>query len=114
MDPWIKIRTNLHEQREVVLLSKKLKISQEHALGLVVRLWGWADSNTADGNMKDVAAAFIDELVHQPGFAGALVEAGWLQIDGENSTLPNWALHNGKCAKARAQTTKRVSVHRNG
>jgi len=49
MMPWIKVRTDLHEQREVIMIAKRLKIDRLYAAGACIRFWAWMDGLTADG-----------------------------------------------------------------
>ncbi|MFA5525943.1 MAG: hypothetical protein WC992_03870 [Acholeplasmataceae bacterium] len=111
-DDWIKVRTTIHEQREVVLIAKRLGLIREHVVGLVVRFWGWADANTADGNLPHMAAGDVDDIVGQVGFAEAMIEAGWLLADPGGLILPNFTRHNGTTAKQRGLATRRQQEKR--
>jgi hypothetical protein len=41
-----------------------------------------------------------------------MILSGWMADDGQSLTLPNFDRHNGKTAKTRAMTAKRVATHK--
>jgi hypothetical protein len=41
-----------------------------------------------------------------------MILSGWMADDGQSLTLPNFDRHNGKTAKTRAMTAKRVASHK--
>jgi hypothetical protein len=41
-----------------------------------------------------------------------MILSGWMADDGHSLTLPNFDRHNGKTAKTRAMTAKRVATHK--
>lgn len=101
---WIKREKGLSNKREVVAVSIKLGVDRRLVAECCGLLWDWADSETTDGHIEGVDAAYIDALVGLPGFALALStrEVGWLRITESGITLPNWGRHNGESAKKRA------------
>lgn len=109
---WIKMRTDLADDPAVIYISSKLGIDEDSVVGKLHRLWSWADRHTADGNAVGVTHSWIDRFTNQPGFAKALTEAGWLLLNGEVLSFPNFERHNGKSAKIRALTKNRVSAKR--
>lgn len=80
--------------------------------GKLLRIWIWADQNSVDGNDLHVTDSFLDRLTHRKGFAAAMRHVGWLE--GENGRLifPGFERHNGRTAKERAETNRRVAKHR--
>ena len=111
-DDWIKVRTVLHEQRETIILARELGIDRAHAVGLCVRFWGWADSNTSDGNLPGMTPADLDSIMGVEGFARAMVLAGWLVTDNWGLIIPNHDRHNGANAKKRALKNRRQATWR--
>lgn len=112
MTPWIKVRTDLHEQREVILAARKLGLPALHVAGAFIRFWGWADGQTTDGDLPGVQPPDIDALVAIPGFAAAAQSAGWLVADDRGCIIPNHHRHNGESAKRRALATERKAAER--
>ena len=109
---WIKIEITTPDKPEVIAIASALRMDQDAVVGKLVRLWGWADLNSIDGNSLSITEAFIDRISQKKGFAQALRKVGWLEgKDGEIS-FPDFSRHNGKTAKQRGETNRRVSKHR--
>ena len=112
--PWIKVRGNLREQREVFVVARRLGLARDHVVGLCVRFWAWADGQTTDGTIDGIRLEDIDAIVEHEGFAAALAEAGWLLVDERGVIIPNFDRHNGESAKKRAMKTQRQARWRDG
>lgn len=110
---WIKMRTNLDGDPRVIQLAEQLGIPDLHAVGMLWKVWAWADSHSIDGNALGVTRATLDRFAGVSGFADALRTIGWLDGRDGALTFPRFAEHNGQTAKTRAQTSKRVQQHRN-
>jgi len=112
---WIKVQTNLHEQREVKIVARELNIPPTHAMGLIVRFWAWADSNTTDGCILGIRRSDVDDVVSHVGFTAAMVVAGWIEsqpdVD-DGIIIPNYSRHNGQSAKDRALSAVRMAKKR--
>lgn len=117
---WIRVRTDLHEQPEVLRVAARLGVSAREAVGLLVQFWGWLRS-ASRFCCADVRAAYVDRMLGAPGFCAALVAVDWLEIgeyeDGEPylaATHPEkWLTHGAdnralaaeRMAKVRARAT---------
>ena len=110
---WIKIERATPNKPEVAMLSYKLQISTDEVVGKLIKLWCWADEQSIDGNAISVTYAFLDDLLRCSGFCSALVTVGWLEGRDGRLTIPNFDRHNGKSAKRRGLTNKRVDKTRN-
>jgi hypothetical protein len=110
---WIKVRCNLAEDPRVFAMAVELDIPELHVVGMLFRVWAWADAQSLDGNALSVTESYLDRMVLRPGFSLALRNVGWLE--GRNGLLsfPRFAEHNGQTAKGRALVLKRVTAHRN-
>lgn len=111
---WIKFESTTPDKPEVVRIAAILGIDQDAVVGKLLRFWVWADQNSVDGNGVTVTSAFLDRLTFCPGFASAMRDVSWLEGGDGNLSLPNFGLHNGKTAKERAVSGRRVAKHRNG
>ncbi len=115
---WIKMRVDLDEDPSVIGIAEDLKIEDiDHVIGKLWRLWKWADQQTTDGNAPSVTKSWVDRYLSVTGFASAMVKNGWLTFStlGESGNdrgliIPKFENHNGKSAKNRAVTAKRVSA----
>jgi len=111
---WIKVTHATPDKPEIVRIADRCGLDIDAAFGKCVRLWIWADQQTVDGNALTVTDAFIDRLVHCPGFSAALREVDWLQARSGSLAIPRFDRHNGQSAKQRALTRDRVKRKRNG
>lgn len=108
---WIKMESDLGDKPEVHFIANSLGIDPDAVVGKLHRVWVWFDKHTHDGNAVGVSVTLVDRLVFVNGFGNAMSLCGWLTQDGETLTLPNFGRHNGKTAKTRALTAKRVAAH---
>ncbi len=108
---WIKMRTDLHDDPEVLRLSAMLKIDRFAVVGRLATLWAWADKHTTDGT-SSVTPLLLDDIVSHQGFADAMTVVGWLEVTDKGIRFPKFSRHNGKSAKKRALTSRRVATHR--
>lgn len=115
---WIKFDVTTPDKPEVVKMAAVLGVDQDAVVGKLLRVWVWADQNsiTSNGgcNGVTVTSAFLDRLTFCPGFTQAMRSVGWLVGEDGNLSLPNFERHNGKTAKERAVTNRRVAKSRAG
>ena len=90
-----------------------LAMPPEQVVGHLIRIWVWADQQSLDGNAISVTETTLDHIAHVTGIAKAMREVGWLNGSNGSMSLPNFDRHNGKTAKSRALTRKRVQRFRN-
>lgn len=112
---WLKIEAVTPDKPEVFEIATLCKVTPDDAFGKVFRVWRLFDQQTENGNASNVTWAYLDHVVGVTGFAQAMFNVGWLAggDDGKSGvTLPNFDRHNGKTAKARALTAKRVATHK--
>lgn len=109
---WIKMRSNLDTDPDVIAISRQLGLDEFAVVGRLHKFWSWADRHVADGILHRTPLEWIDRFVSQPGFAAALVTVGWLKIGDDSLHLPNWNRHNGSSAKVRARDAIRKKEQR--
>lgn len=106
---WIKVEDETPQKPEVWALAEALDLDPDAAMGKLLRVWIWFDKHTEAGNAPSVTKKMLDREVCVTGFCDALIDVGWM-IEGDNEiALPNFDRHNGKTAKSRALTAKRVA-----
>ena len=110
---WIKMRINLDTNPHVLAIAADLGLHPLHVVGMLWKVWAWADSHSLDGNALRVTDVTLDRFVDRTGFALSLRKVGWLEGRDGLLTFPRFAEHNGQTAKKRAETQERVSRHRN-
>ena len=109
---WIKFEIGTSDKPEVWAIAQSLNIDPDAVVGKLLRVWSWFDQHTEAGNAPCVTKMLLDRLVGVTGFCDCVVGAGWMVDDGINIGLPNFDRHNGKTAKNRALTAKRVANHK--
>ncbi len=110
---WLKIEANTPEKEEVLAITSLMGWDDcDLTIGKLFRLWRWFDQHTTNGNAARVTPALLDRIVGVAGFCEAVSAVGWLVIDDQGITLPRFDRHNGKTAKSRALTAKRVASHK--
>jgi len=110
---WIKFEVSTPEKQEVLAITVSMGWDDpDLTVGKLLRVWRWFDQQTIDGNARSVTTSLLDRIAGVTGFAKAMAEVGWLFIRDEGVELPNFNRHNGKTAKDRALTAKRVANHK--
>lgn len=117
---WIKFETSTSDKPEVWAMAQSLGIDADAVVGKLLRVWAWFDQQTQEGNAvgngasvtSSVTKALLDRRVGVSGFCDSMILSGWMADDGQSLTLPNFDRHNGKTAKTRAMTAKRVATHK--
>jgi hypothetical protein len=110
---WLKFEANTPEKPEVLAITIAMGWDDpDLTVGKLMRVWRWFDQQTVNGNAPSVTAALLDRLLGVSGLCQAMASVGWLVIDDHGLTLPNFDRHNGKTAKDRALTAKRVATHK--
>lgn len=110
---WLKFEVNTPEKPEVLAITIEMGWDDpDLTVGKLLRVWRWFDQHTEEGNAENVTPALLDRIVGVTGFCQAMANVGWLAIDGGGISLPNFDRHNGKTAKNRSLTAKRVANHK--
>jgi hypothetical protein len=116
---WLKIEAATPDKPEVFEIAVQLNMQPAEAFGRLFLVWRWFDQHTESGNAHNVTSAYLNHIAGVTGFAEAMHNVGWLDMKPDGSfgcSLPNFDRHNGKTAKTRVLTAKRVATHklRNG
>ncbi|KAB0517524.1 DnaT-like ssDNA-binding domain-containing protein [Pseudomonas extremorientalis] len=109
---WIKFELTTLDKPEVCQIADFADIDPDAVVGKLMRVWGWFDQQTENGNAPSVSKKLLDRLVDVIGFCEHMKSVAWMiEIDGVIS-LPHFDRHNGKTAKNRLLTAKRVANHK--
>lgn len=110
---WLKIEVNTPDKPEVFAITAMMKWDDpDLTVGKLCRLWRWFDQHTQNGDAPGVTDLMLDRICNAPGFTQALASVGWITLRQNGATLPNFDRHNGKTAKQRALTARRMGVLR--
>ncbi|MFL1475419.1 DnaT-like ssDNA-binding domain-containing protein [Pseudomonas grimontii] len=111
---WIKFELTTLDKPEVCQIADLADIDPDAVVGKLMRVWGWFDQQTENGNAPSVSKKLLDRLVGVTGFCEHMKSVHWmLEAEGVIS-LPHFDRHNGKTAKNRLLTAKRVANHKAG
>ena len=117
---WYKAYDSLSRHPKTLKLARLLNIRRRETVGLLHDLFSWG-IYAADkyGRLRGAEAGDIGTaLEYRDGekLAGALVEAGFLEIDGGDYVIHEWYEYNGalneSLEKRRRQTRERVKKYR--
>lgn len=109
---WIKFEIATPDKPEVWQIAESLQIDPDAVVGKLLRMWSWFDQQTENSNAPSVSKMLLDRLVGVSGFCNSVISVGWMTDDGTTLSLPHFDRHNGKTAKNRALTAKRVAQHK--
>ena len=109
---WLKFEKSTSDKPEVWAIADELAIDPDAVVGKLLRVWAWFDEQSESGNAPSVSKSLLDRRVGVTGFCDAMVLCGWMEDDGREVSLPNFDRHNGKTAKNRSLTAKRVAKHK--
>lgn len=110
---WIKMRTDLNADPRVLRITRITGLSDpDFTVGKLHRVWSYFDEYSIDGTIRCLSAEELDRIVAVNGFAKAMEEVSWLQINDDSLTLPRFDEHNGASAKRRAQDARRKGAER--
>ena len=108
---WIKFEASTPDKPEVWLIAQASGIDPDAVVGKLLRVWIWFDQHTENANAPSVSKLTLDRLVGVSGFCDFIISVGWMHEKDGVLCLPNFDRHNGKTAKNRALTAKRVAKH---
>lgn len=110
--PWIKMRTDLWDDPRTSALCDALDADEARVIGGLYRLWSIADSHSTDGRLPWWSESMVDRKCGIEGFGKALQSVGWIVVDDNDVTIPDFEVHNGQSAKSRAQNSLRQQARR--
>ena len=111
---WIKFELTTLDKPEVCQIADLADIDPDAVVGKLMRVWGWFDQQTENGNAPSVSKKLLDRLVGVIGFCEHMKSVAWMIEANGVISLPHFERHNGKTAKNRLLTAKRVANHKAG
>ncbi|WP_330216529.1 DnaT-like ssDNA-binding domain-containing protein [Pseudomonas sp. AM8] len=109
---WIKFELTTLDKPEVCQIADLAGIDPDAVVGKLMRVWGWFDQQTENGNAPSVSKKLLDRLVGVIGFCEHMKSVDWMIEAQGVISLPHFDRHNGKTAKNRLLTAKRVANHK--
>jgi hypothetical protein len=111
---WIKFELATLDKPEVCQVAELADIDMDAVVGKLLRVWGWFDQHTEEGNAPSVSKKLLDRMVGVTGFCEHMKTVKWMFESEGVISLPRFDRHNGKTAKNRLLTAKRVANHKAG
>ena len=110
---WLKVEHATPNKAEVHVIADILKMDPEKVFAKCFRVWAWASDNCPVSGRTNVRAMSAISLVAgETRFGNAMVEAGWLAIEGDEIVFPHFDYHCSQSAKQRALDARRKKEKR--
>jgi len=110
---WIKIEKRTPDKPEIRYISRSCECTKEKAFLAWFELWSYFDDNIDEtGFLRLFTLEDCDDVAELSGIGRALQRAEWLTVDSLGLTVNKWNRHNGRSAKQRAMTARRVTDFR--
>src|SRR5947209_424033 len=109
---WIPMRVDLHDDPAVIAIAGETGLDEFAVVGRLHRLWSWANRQLTSGVAPSITDSWVDRHVNTPGFAAAMLKAGWLRLRSGHLEFPNFDRWNSQGAKKRLEKTQRKQVER--
>ena len=108
---WIPMRVALRETHQVFSISEATGLEVDTVVGKLLRLWGWFDQHTENGNAP-VTLVYADRVAECAGFAQAMQKVGWLTIENGVMSVTEFDKYFSQGGKRRLLTARRVAHFR--
>ena len=113
---WIRKDTSLIRHKKIRKLMELLLIPRLYACGIVTELYSWAKHHAPDGNLSDIDVEDMCHDIYYTDNAGnlidALVQAGFLDRDGDSLTIHKWLDRNGTTEDEREKSRESSQRYR--
>lgn len=107
------MRHDLADDPAVIQLAEETECVDElHVIGVLHKLWSWADRQSRSGNALGVTEKWLSRFLVVPGFTDCLQRVGWLRVTSNGIQLPRFRRHSSESAKKRALAALRQAKHR--
>lgn len=104
---WIESHQSLERHPKTLLLRRVTLLSHNEVLGVLHRLWWWALDNAHDGDVTDFCKKGLMEEVfgipekEEKSLAECLIEAGWLDKEGDKIVIHNHGRYRDRITEMR-------------
>lgn len=113
---WIELHQSLWTHRKTLILAAELRMKAMYAATHMIHLWTWALDNAPEGDLSglpDSVIAIGASWEEEPAkFVQAAVKAGYIDRDGETTSLHDWYDYAGKLIEQRAAERERSKIRR--
>lgn len=110
---YIPIYREMVRSRQVLRIVRETGRTRQHVVGVLVDLWLWVTSETADGRIDGIGRADLCEAIGEDEpFWCAVESAGWIAIDDGGVTVPKFDAKLSTAAVSRLNSRERKRKQR--
>lgn len=109
---WFPVDVALDTKPEVQELVDLTGEPVEVVVFRLLKLWGWAQLNTADGTFRATPARLGRICGGDEAFWTAVAQVGWIEFDCDTASIPKWESRFSGAAKTRTLKNRRQSRYR--
>lgn len=110
---WVKVCESTPEKPEVAQIAKRLGVSRDEVVGILVRFWSYVERHLPGGRSQNLAwPELVDEILGVEGLCRELQKVGWLKRTRDEVVIPNYERHLGQVARSRATDARRKAQSR--
>ncbi|MEB3103056.1 hypothetical protein [Ferviditalea candida] len=113
---WIELHQSLWTHKKTIMIAAILDIDELYAAAHMSKLWTWALDNAPDGNLTGLpdrviafGAGWKDDA---SVFVQAAIEAGWIDREGDSTTLHDWYDYAGRLLEKKEANKERMRSKR--
>ena len=103
--PDIRVCHELVNKAEVYEIASALDLDVNTVIGILVRVWIWADQHTDDGYSMH-SPKLLENIIGVPGLIDALVSVGWLELPGSGFKFPGLHRYTGDGRTTKSRKNK--------
>jgi hypothetical protein len=108
---WIEVHQSLFTHRKTLELADVLELPEVYVAGHLVALWSWSLDNAPDGILP-TSPRIVARAAQWSGDPGqlvdALLEVGYLDMEGANLCIHDWAMYAGRLVEKRKANAERM------
>jgi len=108
---YIRWQKGLVRKPEVAQIARATGLDVFSVAARCMAIWEWADEVTITGVVEGATREQIDMLAMHCGFCAAMEACrphGWIMVDENGVSFPNYERFNGQCAKKRMNEAQRL------
>ena len=108
---FIRWQKNLQHKSEVGQIARATGLDVFSVCARLMVVWCWADEATTTGVIEGATREQVDMLAGHKGFCEAMAACrphGWIMVDEDGVSFPNYDRYNGRCAKKRQEDNNRL------
>lgn len=115
---YVPLHMSVYTHRKTLKFTRTLQIEVDSAVGKLGRLWNWAIDNAPDGQLLDIDAGMIADVMNWRGdeqqLLSALITAGFIDITEEQiMSIHAWEEYGGRLNDQRSRNAKKQQDYRN-